>query len=274
LGINVTIPYKQDVIPLLDEIDDMAREIGAVNTIVNRDGKIYGYNTDYYGMRMLFSKAGIDPYGKKAAILGSGGTSKTAYAVLKSLGAKEILKVSRNPKNQAISYEDLTEYHRDTEIIINTTPLGMFPNISECIVDIRIFERLYGVVDAVYNPINSTLVQSARDNNIKAEGGLYMLIGQAIKAAELFLDKELSPSIVEETYNFIKKEKENLVLVGMPACGKSTVGKIVADRLSRRFVDTDDIITEKIGMEIKDYFTKYGEEEFRKIEKDVISSLA
>lgn len=273
-GINVTIPYKQDVIPYLDEIDDMAREIGAVNTVVNRGGKLYGYNTDYYGMKMLFTKAEIDPRGKKAAILGSGGTSKTAYAVLKSLGASEIIKVSRSSNGGAVSYDVLKEHHRDTEIIVNTTPLGMFPNISGCAIDVSNFERLIGVIDAVYNPINSTLVQSAREKKINAEGGLYMLICQAVKASELFLDKKLDLGVAEEIFDVIKKEKENLILVGMPACGKSTVGRILAERLSRKFVDTDDLITEKIGMEIKDYFKLYGEDEFRKVEEEVIRSLA
>ena len=154
-GINVTIPYKQAVIPYLDEIDEVASEIGAVNTIVNRDGKLYGYNTDFYGMERLFDHAEVDPYGKKVAVLGSGGTSKTATAVLRSLGASEIIAVSRSGE---VSYNDLYKSHSDIDIIVNTTPVGMFPSISGKPVEINRFDRLSGVIDAVYNPDRKSVV--------------------------------------------------------------------------------------------------------------------
>lgn len=274
LGINVTIPYKQEVIPYLDVIDEAAREIGAVNTIVNRGGKLYGYNTDFYGMRELFFHARIDAKDKKAAILGSGGTSKTAVAVLKSLGAREVLRVSRSGKDGAITYEELTKNHSDTEIIINTTPAGMFPDIFGYPIDISDFKMLKGVVDAVYNPINTTLVQKARENGIAAESGLYMLVGQAVRASEIFLDKAYPDETLERIFEGIKAQKENIVLIGMPASGKTTVGKIIADKLGRKFIDTDDIITERIGMSIKDFFAKEGEAAFRNIESEVIGELA
>ena len=276
LGINVTIPYKEAVIPYLDWIHEPAREIGAVNTILNPDGKLYGYNTDYSGMRSLFDHAGIDAEGKKAVILGSGGTSKTAYVVLRSLGASEIIKVSRSGKDGAITYEELYEKHSDAEIIVNTTPVGMYPAVFGCPIDLTEFKRLYGVVDAVYNPINTTLVQRAKELGARAEGGLYMLVAQAAVASEFFSDENGSshPYFIDKAYEEIKDRKENIVLIGMPASGKSTVGRILADKLGRRFVDTDELIINRIGMEIKDYFILYGEEKFRNIESEVIASLA
>ena len=274
LGINVTIPYKQAVIPYLDEIDESAKNIGAVNTIVNRDGKLYGYNTDYYGMIELFHHAKVDPHGKKAVILGSGGTSKTAKAVLTTLGAKEILTVSRSGEGDTITYGELYEKHSNTEIIVNTTPIGMYPNIYGCPIDISNFSSLTGVIDAVYNPINTTLVQNARNVEASAEGGLYMLVGQAAVAYDRFFDKEQGSALIDSIYNKIKQDKESIVLIGMPASGKSTVGKILAERLGREFVDTDDLITERIGMTISDYFKQEGEEQFRMIEAEVVKELA
>ena len=276
LGINVTIPYKEAVIPYLDWINEPAREIGAVNTVINCDGKLYGYNTDYSGMMSLFDHAEIDACGKKAVVLGSGGTSKTAQVVLKSLGAKEIIKVSRSGKNGAITYDELYKNHTDAEIIVNTTPVGMYPNIFDCPVDPAKFDKLSGVVDAVYNPINTTLVQKARKLGVRAEGGLYMLVAQAAVASELFLDENGNshPYFIDKAYEETKSKKENIVLIGMPASGKSTVGKILAERLGRKFVDTDELIVEQIGMSIKEYFDLYGEEEFREVEAQVIRELA
>nr|MBE6544729.1 shikimate dehydrogenase [Oscillospiraceae bacterium] len=274
LGINVTIPYKEAVIPYLYHLEDSAREIGAVNTIVNRDGRLYGYNTDFYGMKMLFTHVGIDVNGKKAAVLGTGGTSKTARAVLELLGAPEILRVSRGGRDGAITYGELYESHADTEIIVNTTPVGMYPNIDGFAVDVSRFPALSGVIDAVYNPLRTTLVKSAGKIGISAEGGLFMLVAQAVRASEIFLNKEYPSETVDEIYDNIRREKENIVLIGMPASGKSTVGCMIAERLGRKFVDTDEMITERIKMPIKDFFTLYGEAAFRDIESDVIRELA
>ena len=277
LGINVTMPYKTAVMPYLDWIDGPAREIGAVNTVVKAGGKLCGYNTDYYGIMMLLvDRARIDAKGKKAAILGTGGTSKTALAVLTSLGACEILRVSRGKKDGSISYEELYSEHSDVEIIVNTTPVGMYPNIYECPVDLSKFENLIGVIDVVYNPINTALVQDARKRGIRAEGGLYMLVAQAAVASELFLDENgaTSPSDIERIYEKIKAKKENTVLVGMPSSGKSTVGRLLAERLGRRFVDTDELITEGIGMSIPEYFERYGEAAFREVECEVIREIS
>ena len=271
LGINVTIPYKEKIIPYLDEIDENAKEIGAVNTIVNCNGRLYGYNTDFYGMQMLFSHAGIDPSLKKAAILGSGGTAKTANAVLKSLGAGEIINISRSGK---ISYTDFYIHHSDTEIIVNTTPVGMYPQIFDKVVDINKLDRISGVIDAVYNPLNTTIVNEARKKGIAAESGLYMLVGQAIRASELFLGIKYPSYMIDVIYEGIYTEKENIVLIGMPSSGKSTVGKILAEKLGSRFVDTDELITDRIKMPIAEFFALYGEEEFRRIESEVIRDLA
>ena len=270
-GINVTIPYKREVIPFLDWIDEPARQIGAVNTVVNRDGKLYGYNTDFYGMKELFAHADIDPEGRKAAILGSGGTSRTAKALLRSLGAREINVISRS---RGITYDELYAKHSDTEIIVNTTPVGMFPDIFVSPIDLTEFKGLVGVIDAVYNPLNTDLVCKARKRGINAESGLYMLVAQAIYASELFLDTKYPSYMLDVIYEGIKAEKENLVLIGMPSSGKTTVGRLLAERLGSEFVDTDELIIERIKMPIKDFFSAYGEEKFRLVESEVINSLA
>ena len=192
-GINVTIPYKQTVIPYLDEISDQAAKIGAVNTIVNRDGKLCGYNTDYFGMRDLLIRNGTDPAGKKVLILGTGGTSKTAYAVVSDLGAAEIHKVSRTGKEGALTYEEACTKHTDAEIIINTTPCGMYPHAEESPLSLDAFPALSGVVDVIYNPLRSRLVMQAAARGIPAAGGLYMLVAQAVRAAEIFRDTAFRP---------------------------------------------------------------------------------
>ena len=271
LGINVTMPYKASVIPYLDHVDEPAQKIGAVNTVVNRDGKLYGYNTDYYGMKALFDHAGIDPEGRKAAILGSGATSRTAKALLTSLGAREINVISRS---HGITYDELYAKHSDTEIIVNTTPVGMFPDVFSSPIDPTAFKSLVGVIDAVYNPLNTDLICKAKKRGINAESGLYMLVAQAIFASELFLDTKYPSYMLDVIYEGIKAEKENLVLVGMPSSGKSTVGRLLAEKLGSEFVDTDELIIERIKMPIKDFFSTYGEEKFRLVESEVINSLA
>ena len=271
VGINVTIPYKRDVIPYLDEIDESAKGIGAVNTIVNRGGRLYGYNTDFYGMERLFSHANIDPCGKKVAVLGSGGTSKTAAAVLKSLGASEIINISRSGD---VGYDDLYQKHSDVEIIVNTTPVGMYPNIFDRIVDVKHLERLIGVIDAVYNPLSTTIVSDAKSRGIPAESGLYMLVAQAIRASELFLGTSYPAYMTDVIYDGIRAEKENIVLIGMPSSGKSTVGRILAEKIGARFIDTDEVIVERIGMPIKEFFAIHGEESFRAVESEVIRDLS
>lgn len=273
-AINVTIPYKQSVIPYLDEIDGTAREIGAVNTIVNKDGKLYGYNTDFIGMTELIDYNKILLDGKKVLILGSGGTSKTAFAVAKALNAKEVYRVSRGNTESCISYEDAVRRHNDAEIIINTTPCGMFPNIGNSPIDINCFGKLEGVVDAVYNPLRSALVVSAIYRGIKATGGLYMLVSQAVAAAEKFTGKTVKSEKTVAVYKKLFTEKQNVVLIGMPGCGKSTIGKRLASQLSKRFIDTDEEILKQIGISIPEFFERYGESKFREIETKIIKELS
>ena len=273
-AINVTIPYKEAVIPYLYEIDSHAREIGAVNTVVNKGGRLYGYNTDFYGMRALISHAGVGLENKKVAILGTGGTSKTAYAVAKSLNAQSILKVSRRETEGAVTYTELYEKHSDTEIIINTTPLGMYPNVFDKPVNLSPFKNLCGVIDAVYNPIRTPLITEAKKRGIAAEGGLYMLVSQAVRASEIFLDTEYPSKTAEKIYKKLLSKKENITLIGMPSCGKSTVGSLLAKALKREFIDTDKLIEKNEGKSIPEIFSSYGEKHFRDAEEMAVRSVA
>ena len=190
-AVNVTIPYKQTVIPYLDEISDIAKRIGAVNTVVNKNGRLYGYNTDYYGMKALIERVGIDLSGKKVLVLGTGGTSKTARVLAEDMGASQILAVSRQKSDGAITYDEASALHYDAEIIINTTPSGMYPDCEARPIDVSPFKRLCGVIDAVYNPLATNLVLDARARGIRAEGGLYMLVMQAVVAVERFIDVKI-----------------------------------------------------------------------------------
>ena len=273
-AINVTIPYKQAVIPLLDEVDPAAEKIGAVNTVINREGRLIGYNTDYMGLRALIEKSGVSLSRKKVLILGSGGTSRTAAVVCESLFAGEIYRVSRTAGENTISYDEAYEKHSDAEIIINTTPCGMFPQNGTAAVDISRFPALLGVFDAVYNPLRSALVLAAKKRGIVAEGGLYMLVAQAVFAAEFFTGKDLPAGTIDRVYREILGEKQNLVLIGMPGSGKTTLGKMVAKELGFSFVDTDVVITEKTGKTPAEIINEEGEQAFRDIEEKVIAEVA
>lgn len=273
-AINVTIPYKESIIPFLTCIDGHAKSIGAVNTVVNRDGKLYGYNTDFYGMRALLKHAGISLRGKKVIVLGTGGTSKTARAVAEYEQADKVLRVSRRKSEDSVSYDELYEQHTDAQIIINTTPVGMFPSVEASPINLSCFPSLEGVIDAVYNPLRTTLVLSAIEQGCKAEGGLYMLVAQAVRASEIFLDKRYDESVLDEIFTKILSAKENVVLTGMPASGKSTVGRILAKALNREFVDTDELIVKKAGKEISQIFKDDGEDAFRNIESEVIREIS
>lgn len=273
-GINVTIPYKQTVIPYLDEISDQAAKIGAVNTIVNRDGKLCGYNTDYFGMRDLLIRNGTDPAGKKVLILGTGGTSKTAYAVVSDMGAAEIHKVSRTGKEGALTYGEACTNHSDAEIIINTTPCGMYPGIDDSPVDLDCFPRLCGLVDAIYNPLRTVLVLEAQKRGIPAQGGLYMLVVQAVYAAELFTGEKIDDAVTEEVYREILNSKRNIVLTGMSLAGKTTLGTLLSQKLDRRLEDTDDMIVNREQRPITDIFSSEGEPYFRDLETAMVRELA
>lgn len=272
-AINVTIPYKQAVIPYLSEISPQAKAIGAVNTIVQRDGKLYGYNTDFFGMRALILRAGIELAGKKVLILGSGGTSRTARAVAEDLSAREILVVSRTGK-EGITYEEARSCHGDAEILINTTPCGMYPNIHSVPLELEDYPALEGVVDAVYNPLNTELVLRARARGIKAVCGLYMLVAQAAFAVEYFLDTKIAPETIEAVFQAVYSSKENIVLTGMPGSGKSTVGKLLAERLGRSFLDTDKLLVQRAGKTPAELIRAEGEPAFRDLESAVIREEA
>lgn len=273
-GINVTIPYKQAVMKYLDGISEQAGQIGAVNTIVNRDGKLYGSNTDFAGMKALISKLGLDLSGKKVLILGTGGTSKTAAAVAGSSGAAQIYRVSRSGRDGALTYEQAISEHADAQIIINTTPAGMYPNVDMRPVDISHFTGLEGVIDAIYNPLRSELVQDAQEAGIPAQGGLYMLAAQGAYACGEFLSRQIAESDIECAYSAVFRSKRNIIMIGMPSSGKTTVGRAVAEKLGRWFYDTDNLVMDRMGTGLAESFLKGGADEFRSTETAVIRELA
>lgn len=273
-AINVTIPYKQTVIPYLDFISDEAKAIGAVNTVVNKNGKLYGFNTDFFGMKSLIERTGIEINKKKVAILGGGGTSKTAEAVSKALGAEVIYKISRNSKAGFITYDELYNISDTIDVIINTTPVGMYPDIYISAVEVERFKNLSGVVDAVYNPLRSKLVSDALENNIKAVGGLYMLVAQAAAAVEKFIDTKITKENIEKVFKNLFNKKENIVLIGMPSSGKSTVGNMLAEKLGRAFFDSDKLVESTQNMTIPDIFKAEGEAYFRNCETEAVFELS
>lgn len=274
-GVNVTIPYKEAVRPFLDEVDPQAAAIGAVNTIVNRNGRLIGYNTDFGGMRAMLLRAGIKPEGKKVLILGTGGTSKTAEAVCRSLGAGEIHKVSRTGKNGALTYEQACRQHSDAGIILNTTPVGMYPNLNETPVSLAQFPALCGLVDVIYNPLQTKLLaQNWQNSHLRRVGGLYMLVRQAVLAYEMFSGKQADPLLTETIYAKLLRQKQNLVLIGMPGCGKTTVAGILAQKTGRPVFDLDLEIEKRAGIPIRQIFAERGETAFRDLETQVIRDLA
>ena len=267
LGINVTIPYKSDVIPYLDYIDAAAKKIGAVNTVVNREGKLYGYNTDFGGMRALILKQGFDYKDAKVLVLGTGGTAKTALAVAESLGAGEIISVSRSG---SVNYENVYALHCDADYIINTTPVGMYPDNFSSPLDISLFKRLKGVTDAVYNPLKTRLCIDAQSKGVPCECGLYMLVSQGVLACEYFMGQCIEKEKkADEIFSLLKKEKQNIVFIGMPGSGKTTIGKALCEKTGREFIDTDEMIVDKYG-EISTIFEKNGEQYFRDLEQEAV----
>lgn len=269
-GYNVTIPYKQEIMQYCDELSDRAKIIGAVNTVVKRaDGTLYGDNTDYFGFSYMLQKLSLDIKGKKAVVLGSGGASKTVQTVLCELGAQVVV-VSRSGKD---NYSNI-EKHKDASLIVNATPVGMYPDCPHMVVDLSVFENLQGVCDVIYNPSKTALLLQAQEMGIPFVNGLPMLVAQAKAAAEIFLSTEIDDSFIENIEKKIASQTLNIVLVGMPGCGKSTVGRIVAEKLSRKFVDTDEEIKLFTGKSPSDIIKAEGEDAFRKIEKLEIWKLS
>lgn len=273
-AINVTIPYKQLVIPYCDVVDPKAQAIGAVNTIVNRDGKLYGYNTDYAGFAYLAKAHGVDFAGKTVLILGTGGTHSTVTAVCRDGGAKEILTASRTGKDGALLYSEAM-HRRDVQIVVNTTPCGMYPNVGQCLIDPKAFPRLEAVLDVIYNPFRTELLLRAEDCGVTAAGGFEMLVAQAVFAAEHFTGKTLdSAAIIPDVSRRLRHELANVSIIGMPGCGKSTVGAALAKRLGKKFVDLDAEIERRTGYTIPDIFAQEGEAAFRRYEADVLADIA
>ena len=269
-GLNVTIPYKKAVMPYLAEISENAKAIGSVNTItVLPNGTLRGDNTDYDGFLYLVRRSGIAVNGKKALVLGTGGASLPVKKVLSDLGAREIISISRTGEN---NYQNL-EKHFDADLIVNTTPVGMYPNNLQSPLSLEGFTQLSGVLDIVYNPQKTQLILDAEQRGIPAFSGLTMLVAQAKRAAELFLNTNIDDRKNDEIYETLSRQMKNIVLVGMPGCGKSTVGKALAKRLSRPFFDADQEIVKRAGKSIPEIFQAEGEAGFRKIETEVLFDL-
>ena len=273
-AVNVTLPYKQEVIPYLDEMSMAARSIGAVNCVKNENGKLIGHNTDFDGLKALIEYMGLELKDKWVLILGTGGTSDTAKAVCEALGVARVIKVSRTGKDGSITYEEALECGKAAEIIINTTPVGMYPNNYNQAINLEEFPNLEGVIDVVYNPLRTSLVSQALSLGIKAQGGLYMLVAQAVYASEFFIDCKYDKSIIEKVYKKLLREKTNIVLTGMPACGKSTIGKILAERLDREIIDIDRVIETKMKMPISKIFESRGEAYFRNLETEAVKEAS
>lgn len=275
LGVNVTVPYKTAVLPYLDELSPAARAIGAVNTVVRRGGRLIGYNTDYDGMRYLLARAGISVASRRAFILGSGGTSLTARALLTDMGAAEVIRVSRTPREaDTISYEALHARREAVEVLVDTTSVGMYPHCDGAPLSIADHPCLTGVIGAVYRPLRSTLVEEARMRGIPAAGGLAMLVAQGVRASELFRAVTYPAALVDTLTARFEAELGHIILVGMPGAGKSTVGARLARRLSRPFFDTDEEIRRRAGCDIPTFFATRGEEAFRALEAEVVREIA
>lgn len=267
-GINVTIPYKKDVLPYLDEISPVAQKLGAVNTIVRRDGRLLGHNSDYRGFQSMVSRSNLIVRDKKILVLGSGGASATAVAVLKELGANVIV-ISRAGEN---NYQNLFK-HSDASVIVNATPVGMFPNVGISPVDLSLFPKLEGVLDIVYNPSRTHLLLDAQSRGLVTENGLWMLVAQAKESAEWFLNTEIDDKVIGTIYDKLRFQMENLVLIGMPGSGKTTVGQLLAKKTAKKFIDADAEVVLKAGMSIPEIFDRYGEDAFRQFETQVLAEL-
>ena len=268
-GLNVTIPYKKDVLPYCNELSDRAKALGAVNTIVRQeDGSLIGHNTDFFGFHSMLLRSGIHVADKKVLVLGSGGASATVVAVLRQMKAN-IIVVSRTGEN---NYQNL-HLHADASVIVNTTPVGMYPNVGISPLHLDLFPNLEGVLDVVYNPARTQLLMDAEKRGIPTQNGLWMLVAQAKESAEWFTGQQISDECIANIHGILRRQMENIVLIGMPGCGKSTLGKLLAERTGKQFVDTDAEIVRKAGIPIPQIFATVGEEGFRKLETEVLSDL-
>jgi len=266
-GFNVTIPYKKDVIPSCRELSPAAAAIGSVNTVFRRDGGLYGDNTDAYGFSTMVKESGIGVRGKKVVIIGGGASSLTVCYVLKKLDAGEVIVITRTENN----HMNLSR-HADARVIVNTTPVGMYPDTGVSPVDLSYFPKLEGVLDLVYNPIRTRLLMDAKNKGIKSMGGLTMLVSQARAACELFSGQVIDAAMEKRVTKLLRKQMENITLIGMPGCGKTTIGKALAESMGREFSDADAVI-EKRGLSIPEIFRLEGEEGFRRRETEILAEL-
>ena len=270
-GLNVTIPYKVVAYEHCDALSDTAREVGCVNTLIVRpDGTLYGHNTDIGGFMALAKRSGVEIAGKKCVILGSGGASMTVQAACRRFGAREIVVVSRKgPVDYAALYRD----HADAEVLVNATPVGMYPNNDQSPADISRLPNLTGVLDVIYNPDRTALILDAEARGIPCAGGMYMLVGQAREAAELFMGRAIPDAVTDGIYGELRGEALNLILIGMPGSGKSSTGRMLAAQMGRDFVDCDDEIVKRARMTIPEIFARRGEGAFRELESAVLSEV-
>ena len=268
-GINITIPYKVNALEACDVIDPRAERIGCVNTMVRKDEKWYGYNTDYDGFVFTLNHASIDVSNKDCIILGDGASSATVHVALEDLGAKSIIHLSRKT---APFYGDAPNYYKTAQIIINCTPIGMYPHNPANLIDITQFTKLEGVVDLIYNPRRTILLLQAEMMNIPHCDGLPFLVAQGVKAANHFQDESFGTKEIEQILRDMRREKENIILIGMPGVGKTTVGKSIGEAMGRPWIDADQELEKEIG-DISTYITEQGEPAFRKKETEVIAKL-
>ena len=268
-GCNVTIPYKKEVVPYCTELSDLAKELGSVNTLYRLpNGGIYGDNTDAAGFEAMAKRLPVEYSGKKALVFGTGGASVTVQAVLKHLGC-EVVVVSRTGD---VTYDDLSA-HTDAQVLVNTTPVGMYPNTGECVVDLALFPSAEAVLDVVYNPARTKLIMDAEEKGIPCESGLYMLVAQAARASELWQSTTISQEKLDAIHKAIGQSMQNLILIGMPGCGKSTVGFKLARATGRWLIDADQELVKRAGMEIPAFMEQYGVEKFRDLEAEVLRDL-
>ena len=268
-GLNVTIPYKKDVIPYLDELSPTAKRLGAVNTIVRReDGSLIGHNTDYFGFCSMVGRSGLTVAGKKVLVLGSGGASNTAVAALEEMGAQVVV-ISRSGEN---NYDNL-HLNADAAVIVNTTPVGMYPKTGVSPISLERFQKLEGVLDVVYNPARTQLLLDAESRGLIAMNGLWMLVAQAKESAEWFAGVQIPDGKIAQIHGLLRAQMENIILIGMPGCGKTTVGQALATMQGKRFVDADAVLEERVGRKITDIIPTDGEEAFRQMETDTLAEL-
>ncbi len=270
-GINVTVPYKREAVKYCDKLSETAEKCGSVNTVIKLpDGTLYGDNTDFFGFSYLLDRNGVDVAGKNCAIIGTGGAAYAVFNVLKERKAREIVFVSHKDNNNDYILNNCSK----TEIIINASPVGMFPETDLSPIDLSLFKNAETVVDLIYNPKTTRLMWDAEKSGLKSIGGLLMLVAQAAKSHGLFFEKIISDKIIKETANIVANTYLNIILVGMPGCGKTTVGRILAETLSADFIDTDEIFAAENGMTPADYIKKYGEESFRLAEHETIRNIS